>query len=75
MWKPVDRSGNSLPYELKKTLSRKLWDTDGSIGGSAVVDAELIPYLEGLQHAGVDGAEELIEAINTHEQVEVWHEY
>ena len=75
MWKPVTREGESLPYELKKTISRKLWDTDGSCGGSALLDSKIIPYLEGLRDANVKGAKALIDAINKHGEIKIWHEY
>lgn len=32
----------------------------------------MIPYLEGLADAGVEGADELIRAINTHDAVVIW---
>lgn len=76
MWRSVCAPNGQLPYELKKTLSRKLWNTDGSIGGDpAIVGAELVPYLEGLRDVGVKGASELIELIKTHGRVELWHEH
>lgn len=77
MWKPVmPEEGQPLPRKLKFVISRKLWDTDGSCGeGHAVVDESLIPYLEGLRDAGVDGAEELIEIIRKHGVVSLWHEH
>ena len=68
--------GHRLPYELKITLSRKLWDTDGSCGfGEATMTTDDTPYLEGLRDAGVDGAQELIDILNEHESVILWHEY
>jgi len=35
MWEPVhpNTSRKSLPDELKRVISRRLWDTDGSCGG------------------------------------------
>jgi len=77
MWRPVvPIEGYTLPYPLKKTLSRKLWDTDGSIGGGeATMTVADIPYLEGLRDAGVDGASELIEILRKHEAIVLWHEH
>jgi hypothetical protein len=76
MWKPVTQASGSLDYALKRAISRKLWDTDGSIGiGVALVNCKDIPYLEGLRDAGVDGADELIELINEHGALELWHEH
>jgi hypothetical protein len=76
MWKPVKQASGSLPKDLKYPISRRLWGTDGSMGyGSAIVDSSFIGYLEGLQDAGVKGAEELIGLINEHGEVELWHEH
>ena len=77
MWRPVvPVEGYRLPFELKKTLSRKLWDTDGSIGGgeAGMTEAD-IPYLEGLRDAGVKGADELIEILRKHGAIVLWHEH
>lgn len=74
-WKPVTTERNSLPDELKRTISRRLWDTDGSCGGSAIIDCSIIPYLEGLRDAHTPGADELIKQIERYGEVEVWHEY
>ena len=76
MWKPVTQASGSLDFELKKTISRKLWDTDGSCGGGvATVDSADIPYLEGLRDAGTKGASELIKLIHKHGEIELWHEH
>lgn len=77
MWRPATPiEGSSLPFELKRTLSRKLWDTDGSIGGGdAMMTVSDIPYLEGLRDAGVRGAAELIGIIEQHGAVLLWHEH
>lgn len=77
LWRPVmPVEGFSLPYELKKTLSRRLWDTDGSIGGGeASMTEDDIPYLEGLRDAGVRGAEELIEVLRKHSLIVLWHQH
>ena len=67
---------NYLPDQLKRKLSRRLWNTDGSCGdGRVTVGRDLIPYLEGLRDCGIDGAEELIDLIQKHEYIELWHEY
>lgn len=76
MWRPVVVDATPLPKSLKFSLSRRLWDTDGSCGeGAITVSANLVPYLEGLRDAGVDGANELIKAIETHGSVVLWHEH
>lgn len=77
MWRPVvPIEGYSLPSELKLRISRKLWDTDGSIGGGEAMMTEAdIPYVEGLMHAGVKGAAELIEILRKHHAIALWHEH
>jgi len=77
-WRPVPRDippAEELPYQLKKALSVRLWGHDGSLYGDKVElnkATPIIPYLEGLADAGVEGAEELIRAINIHDAVVVW---
>lgn len=76
MWKPVDPTENSLPDELKRAISRRLWDTDGSCGGGEkILDADDVEYITGLRDAGVKGATELIKAINKYGEVIVWHSH
>lgn len=76
MWRPLIKDGDSLPDELKWVLSRKIWDTDGSCGdGEAILDGSWISYLEGLRDANTKGASKLIEAINKHGEIVIWHEY
>ena len=73
MWKPRKAHG-FLPKELKRVISRRLWDTDGSCGGHpAVVDSRDIGYLQGLRDAKIEGAEELIGLIEKHGEIELWH--
>jgi hypothetical protein len=75
MWRPVSE-GEALPKTLKFALSKKLWGTDGTCGdGDVVVDSNLIPYLEGLRDAGIDGADRLIKLIETHGAVVLWHQF
>ena len=76
-WRPAMSQSRTLPRPLKYPLSRRLWDTDGSTGhGDAVVTVEEhLPYLEGLRDAGVEGAQELIDILNKHVAVIVWHEH
>ena len=76
MWRPAITDAKALPSELKRVISRKLWDTDGTCGGGEVlVDIGLIPYLEGLRDSGVKGAVELIRLIEHHGAVLLWHEH
>lgn len=77
MWEPISpNTSKSLPDELKRVISRRLWDTDGSCGGGQVpMGTNDLPYLGGLRDAGVIGANDLIDAINTHGAVYLWHAY
>lgn len=80
-WKPVvPNEGESLSFELKKTLSRHLWDTDGSFGGEpAEMTAKDIPILKGMTLVGSEvirkDCETLIAAIEQHGAVVLWHQY
>jgi len=77
LWRPaISQEGKSLPYELKRVISRRLWDTDGTIGdGTALVSNCDIPYLEGLRDSGIEGAAELIKLIAKHGEIVLWHEH
>ena len=71
MWAPAKRDKQTLPDALKFILrdhccldsDKQTWEKDQ------------IPYLRGLAHANVEGAQELIDAIDTHGAVEIWLEY
>ena len=76
MWQQFRQADGHLPDELKRVISRKLWDTDGSCGiGKSTVDKSDIPYLEGLRDAGIKGADELIKLIYNHDEIQLWHEH
>ena len=75
-WRPAPKDvppAEGLPYELKKAIARRFWDHDGSLHGDEIeVGAAEVPYLEGLSDGGVDGAEELLQAIREHGRVLLW---
>ncbi len=75
-WKPAHPEGSTwpkLPYALKAAIARRLWDHDGSMPGDQVeLGLADVPYLEGLNDGGVEGAHILIDAINQHRAVVVW---
>ena len=76
VWEPYSsHEGEPLPDELKRVISRKYWDSDGSVGGSAVLSSKDIPYLEGVRDCGVKGASQLIDLINEYGQLRIWHTY
>jgi len=75
MWKPKATSHGSFSKELKRVISRRLWDTDGSCGGGIVTVNETdIEYIRGLSDAGILDACELVELIEKHGEIELWHE-
>ena len=75
-WRPVPESplGNPLPNQIKYVLAPKYQNHDGSLSGETLLDRSDLPYLEGLRDAGsgeiAKAAEELIEAIEKHEEIE-----
>lgn len=65
VWQIEPKSSyKSLPFELKINLEQKF-------NFPVVVSYELIPYLEGLQSCGINGAEELIRLITEYEKIEL----
>lgn len=75
-WAPSSQNKkNTLSKDLKRTISRRLWDTDGSCGsGKVTVSAKDIPYIEALRDMGIEDAQELIDLIHAHAEIELWHE-
>jgi hypothetical protein len=76
-WKPAPKNEpepETLDYQLKAALSRRLWGMgDGSVWADEItVGEELIPYLNGLIDGGIEGAQELLDAIHKHGQVILW---
>lgn len=64
---------HDLPSELKYAIARRFWGHDGSLYGDEIeMDKSSIGYLEGLVDGGVDGAQELIDAIRKETVVQLW---
>jgi hypothetical protein len=80
-WEPVQpERGEALSYAMKRTISRYLWDTDGSTGGEpAILSAKDIAFLKGMELAGSDEIKKdvriLVEAIEKYGAVRLWHEH
>ena len=74
-WAPKPTSTNTtLSTELKRAISRRLWDTDGSCGdGKATVGHKDLPYIEALRDMDIEDADLLIDLIETHDEIELWH--
>lgn len=80
MWRPVEpTTAHGLSFEMKVRISRKLWDTDGSTGGEAILTARHVPFLEGMLAAGCHHVQKdcrtLIEAIEKYGAVALWHQH
>ena len=70
-WEPANRKAQSLPDALKFVLRDKMGIGDGRV----CFGDQSMAYLNGLRDAGVEGAQELIDAIVKYGDVEVWLEY
>lgn len=70
-WEPSKRKSQSLPDALKFVLR----DKGGVTGERTIFGSENLAYLRGLADAGIEGAQALIDAIDKHEEVELWLEY
>lgn len=68
-WRPVIHRRDSSPggVALRNAIEEEF-------GLPTTLDLDAVPFLRGLKAAGVDGASELIEAIEKHEQVELYKE-
>lgn len=74
LWRPVSpKKGKYLDNALKFIL-RKKYGNGCSVDPGLVFTRGELAYLTGLADAGVAGAAELIEAIELHDQVEVYTE-
>lgn len=76
LWRPiVPVEEHTLPNQLKYRLGPRYWNHDGTLGGEPVtLSSDDLQYLAGLKDGGVEGAEELIDAINKYGAVEMWLE-
>ena len=75
-WQPARRpKGRPLPTALKFALSPVVFDHDGSLSSPPMVlNVTNRDYLVGLRDGRVEGAAELIGAIDTFGQIEIWTE-
>ena len=67
-WEPVNKENKYFPDELKYALRKRF----GSLIERVALNYDDVSYLEGLRDAGVKGAEELISAIEKHDEVVIW---
>ena len=76
VWRPVEQPSGYFENNLKRAIGSYKFSGDGSVwDGSVTVDKEDIEFLKGLLHAGIAEAEELIDLIYKHEQIELFLEY
>lgn len=71
VWRVVEPPRGCLPYALSSVL-RKNYTLDSHGTKFTSADKE---YLRGLIDAGVDGARELSELIDEHEEIVIYLEY
>ena len=70
-WEPKQRRKNSAGEDsaLKWALQKKY-----GYPVNLTMDHEYIPYLEGLRDGGVKGVQEIIDAIEKYEAIEIYEE-
>jgi len=73
MWRPPHR-GKELPDALKYALCKR-WADQSIRTVFSNEDGCDMAYLQGLRDAGVDGAQELLDAVKRYGEVEVWEQY
>lgn len=67
-YRPISKKSISVgDFQLRNIIEKKF-------GYRAVISYISIPYLEALQDAGIEGADELIEAIRKHDEIEIYIE-
>ena len=76
-WKPVVKSSERIPDELKRIITPRLWDnfTENTPGVPIRIDKDWIPYLTGLADAKFKGAQDLIDAIKEFKEIEISVEF
>ena len=67
-WEPVKEPKKYFSDEVKFALRKKL-DEEYLYGN--IITVEMVPYLEGLKDAGVNGISEVIKALCKYGEIEV----
>lgn len=70
MMRPIDH-GKELPDELKYAMEK----ASSFHEGKTLAMTTSLPYYEGLRDAGIKGAQDVIDAIEKHERVEIFLSY
>lgn len=70
-WEPAERKKHSAGEDcaLKWALQKKY-----GYPVSKTMDYQSIPYLEGLRDGGIKGVQEIIDAIEKYEKIEIFEE-
>ncbi len=71
-WKPVSKESTSLPDRLKHVLLRS--ERCRCLSTAILLRRGHEDYFQGLRDAGVEGASEILQAIETHGTIEIWLE-
>lgn len=80
-WRPTphDPRGHVILPPLHSLLARAWLGQDGTLGTGPYTVSACAPsstsncaYLQGLVDAGLDGAQELLDAIGKHDSVDIW---
>lgn len=74
---PAPPAAEELPRALKEYLGNQLWETDQeALTGSPIViradNLRVVGFLEALKAVEIDGADELLEAIQEYGAVTIW---
>ena len=76
VWRPVESPNGYFENNLKRAIGSYKFGGDGSVwDGPVVFDKDEVKFLKGLLHAGIADAEDLIDLIYKHEQIELLLEY
>jgi hypothetical protein len=66
-WRPPGKGHQVGDFPLRRAIENRF-------GRTAVLDYAAVDFLQGLAAAGVDGATELLEAIEKHDKIEIYQE-
>ena len=66
-WRPLTKGNSVGGTQLRQAIERRF-------GREARLDIDALEFLRGLEAGGVEGATELIEAIEKHEEIDVYQE-
>lgn len=64
VWAPAERATRELPFQLKTVLQDRFKFPE-------IFRYSDLPYFRGLRDAGIEGADEVIEALEKYEEIEI----